>query len=138
MDGLGIYANYTFTDSEATLPGGLTAPLPGQADHVLNAAISYEKGGFSGQFSANYHSDHVDDFGGDSDAAAAREADEFIGAHLQFDVSASYMVTPFVQIYGEVVNLTNQRFTLYQGIQERPRQYEWYERWGRIGVRYSL
>ncbi len=138
LDGLGIFANYTFTESEATLPGGLTTNLPGQADHVFNAAISYEKRGFSGQISANFHSDHVDDFGGDSDAAAAREEDEFIGSHLQFDVSASYMVTPYIQVFGDIVNLTNERFTLYMGRQDRPRQYEWYERWGRFGVRYSL
>jgi TonB-dependent receptor len=138
FDGLGIFANYTYTDSEATLPGGLEAPLPGQADHVFNAALSYERRGFSGQVSANYHSDHLDDFGGDSNAAEARESDEFIGAHLQIDISASYMVTPYIQVFGEVVNLTNERFTLYEGIKERPRQYEWYERWGRLGVRYSL
>ncbi len=138
LDGLSIFANYTFTDSEATLPGGLTAPLPGQPDHVFNAALSYERRGFSGQISANYHSDHVDDFGGDSDAASAREEDEFIGAHLQIDLSASYMVTPYIQVFGDVVNLTNERFELYMGRKDRPRQYEWYERWGRIGVRYSL
>ena len=138
LDGLGIFANYTFTESEATLPGGLKTSLPGQADHVFNAALSYEKRGFSGQISANYHSDHVDDFGGDTNAAEARESDEYIGSHLQFDVSASYMVTPYIQIFGDIVNLTNERFTLYMGRKDRPRQYEWYERWGRIGVRYSL
>jgi len=138
FDGLGIFANYTFTDSESTLPGGLEAPLPGQADHVFNAALSYEKRGFSGQISASYHSDHVADFGGDIEAATAREEDEFIGAHLQIDLSASYMAGPTVQVFAELNNLTNQRFTLYQGIQERPIQYEWYERWGRLGVRYRL
>jgi TonB-dependent receptor len=138
FDGLGIFANYTYTDSESTLPGGLEAPLPGQADHVFNAALSYEKRGFSGQVSASYHSDHVDDFGGDTDAPIAREEDEYIGSHLQIDLSASYMAGPNVQIFGELNNLTNQRFTLYQGIQERPIQYEWYERWGRLGVRYRL
>lgn len=70
--------------------------------------------------------------------AIARESDEYIGAHLQIDLSASYMVGPNVQIFGELNNLTNQRFTLYEGIRDRPIQYEWYERWGRVGARYRL
>jgi outer membrane receptor protein involved in Fe transport len=51
FDGLGLYANYTFSDSEARFPGreGEPASLPGQARHVGNVALSYEKRGFSGR-----------------------------------------------------------------------------------------
>ena len=46
FDGLGVYANYTFTDSSAVFPGrdGERATLPGQSRHVGNLAVSYEKG----------------------------------------------------------------------------------------------
>ena len=53
FDGLGIYGNYTYTTSDATLPGGREAMFAGQPDNVYNLALSYEKGGFSGQLSLN-------------------------------------------------------------------------------------
>ncbi|MCG8605536.1 hypothetical protein MJD09_11125 [bacterium] len=48
LDGLGIYANYTYTSLETTLPDGRKADLAGQAENVLNTALSYEKSFFSG------------------------------------------------------------------------------------------
>jgi len=61
FDGLGIYANYTYTDSEGVLPEGREAKLLGQADHTLNAALSYERAGFSGQLSFNFVDEYVDE-----------------------------------------------------------------------------
>ena len=56
LDGLGVYANYTFTDSDAMLPerSGDSLRLPGQARHVGNFAVSYEKAGFSARASLNF------------------------------------------------------------------------------------
>src|SRR5207247_2094426 len=52
FDGIGVYANYTLSDSTAHFPqhsGDST--LPGQSKHVGNLAASYEKYGFSGRAS---------------------------------------------------------------------------------------
>ena len=46
----------------ARRPGSAAA---GQATHVFNTALSYEKGGFSGQVSLNYNDPFVLEFGGD-------------------------------------------------------------------------
>lgn len=135
LSGLGIYANYTFTDSDARLPDGREARFPGQAQHVVNAALSYEKGGFSGQLSLNFIDDFVDEFGGN---VGDRAEDMFIDDRTQFDFSASYRFSSPFSIFAEVNNLTNQPFRLYQGFDVRPRQDEYYERWGRLGLRYSL
>jgi TonB-dependent receptor len=129
LGGLGIYANYTFTDSEGTLPDGRTANLAGQADHAFNTALSYERGGFSGQVSFNFRDSYVDAYGDDE------AEDEFVGSRHQLDFSASYRVNDQGTIYMELLNLTNQPFVLYQGFEERERQREYYRPWGTIGIR---
>jgi len=132
LDGLGIYGNYTYTDSKATpLPDISGGRFPGQADHVFNAALSYEKGGFSSQISLNFIDDFVDDFGD-------LGQDYFIDNRTQLDFSASYRISAPVSVFAEVNNLTNRPFRLYQGTPARPLQAEYYERWGRMGVRLNL
>ena len=137
LDGLGIWANYTYTDSEATLPGGRTARLAGQAAHVFNTALSYEKGGFSGQISLNYNDPFVLEFGGDVVGAEERGEDIFMDKHLQLDATSAFRFSPSTSLFLELVNLTNEPFRTYQGNTVRPRQEEYYESWGRIGVRYT-
>jgi TonB-dependent receptor len=127
--GFGIYGNYTFTDSEAELPTGRIARLQGQTDHVFNAALSYDRGGFSGQVSANYHNDYVDEYAEDD------WEDVYIDRHLQVDFSGSYQVGPRARLFLELVNLTNEPLVAYQGVRERPIQMEYYQAWGRLGVR---
>lgn len=129
LGGLGIYGNYTFTDSEGTLPDGRDAKLAGQADHAFNTALSYERGGFSGQVSFNFRHSYIDAYGDDE------SEDEFVGSRHQLDLSASYRLNETGTIYMELLNLTNQPFVLYQGVKERERQREYYRPWGTIGIR---
>lgn len=127
--GFGIYANYTFTDSEAELPTGRLARLQGQSDHVFNAALSYERSGFWAQASVNFHNDYVDEY------AEADYEDVYIDNHLQVDFAASYQVNDRSRVFLELVNLTNEPLIAYQGTPDRPIQMEYYEPWGRIGLR---
>ena len=136
LDGLGVYGNYTFTDSDATLPGGRETRLGGQSKHVANAALSYERGGFSGQVSMNYRDDFILEFGGDTGEAEEREQDLIVDEHMQFDLSASYQVTSQATVFLELVNLNNEPFVTYQGIPDRPIQEEYYETWGELGLRW--
>jgi TonB-dependent receptor len=136
LDGLGVYGNYTYTDSDATLPGGRETRLGGQSAHVVNTALSYERAGFSGQVSMNYRDDFILEFGGDTGEAEERESDLIVDEHLQFDLSASYQITRQATIFLELVNLNNEPFVTYQGIPERPIQEEYYETWGELGLRW--
>ncbi|MGH7460805.1 MAG: TonB-dependent receptor domain-containing protein [Longimicrobiales bacterium] len=137
FNGLGLFANYTYTDSEAELPGGRKARLQGQADHVFNTALSYDRRGFTGQISLNYHDDYVDEYGGDSGDPDERFEDIYVDRRLQLDFSASQRVNGRATIFLELINLTNEPYRAFQGVGERPIQMEYYERWGRLGVRYS-
>ncbi len=129
LNGLGLYANYTFTDSEATLPDGRIARFQGQTKHVANAAVSYERRGFSAQLSLNVNGSYAQEYG--EEAAE----DIFVGRHVQVDASASVRLPGRTTIFAELINLTNEPFRAYQGVPDRPVQLEYYERWGRMGVR---
>lgn len=130
LSGLGLYANYTYTDSEGTLPSGRQAQLLGQADHTLNAALSYEFGPFSSQVSFNWRDSYIDEYGDDA------VEDEYVGDRHQLDLQASWRVGSGA-LFVELNNLTDQPFVLFQGDEERPRQIEYYRTWGQVGVRYS-
>lgn len=130
LNGLGIYANYTITSSETTLPEGRKADLAGQAKHVLNGALSYERGRFSGQFSANFHDKFVEEFGSDIGGGVGESfSDVFVDSHLQFDLSANFRITNKLSVFGEWVNLTNEPWVLFQTHEDRPIQREFYESW---------
>jgi TonB-dependent receptor len=127
--GFGIYGNYTFTDSEAELPTGRLARLQGQSDHVFNAALSFERSRLWSQVSLNYHNDYVDEYADDD------FEDVFIDRHMQLDLSATWRVNNRSAVFLEMVNLTNEPLVAYQGTTDRPIQMEYYEPWGRLGVR---
>lgn len=131
LSGLGIYANYTYTDSEGTLPSGREAQLLGQADHTVNAALSYEFGSLSSQLSLNWRDAYIDEYGDDT------VEDEYVGSRHQLDLQTSWRVRNGA-VFVELNNLTDQPFVLFQGDEDRPRQIEYYEPWGQIGFRYSL
>lgn len=137
LDGLGLWANYTYTDSDVTLPGGREARLAGQAKHVFNTSLSYDRGAFSTSVSLNYHDAFPLEFGGDIVGEFDPDTDLFVDEHLQLDFSANYLVSPSSSVFLELVNLTNEPFRTYQGSPDRPRQQEFYESWGRIGFRIS-
>lgn len=131
LDGLDIYANYTYTDSEATLNSGREVRLPGQADQNWNLALGYEKYGFSARVSLNYSGDYIEELGEPLETF-------FVDTHFQIDASASYQFTPNVSANLELVNLNAEPFVRYQGRSSRRAQQEFYQRWGRLSVRYNL
>ena len=137
LNGLGIYANYTYTNSEAEVAfeeGGdvRTIGLPGQAGNVGNFALAYEKYGFQGRLSLNYHGSYIEEVGDDEDE------DIFYDDHLQLDFSASYQVTPMIQAYLEMINLTDAPLRYYMGEDDRPVQREYYSWWIHAGLKISL
>ena len=77
------------------------------------------------------------EFGSDVVGAEERAEDIFLDKHLQLDLSSSYRFTQSASLFLELVNLTNEPFRTYQGSSVRPRQAEFYESWGRLGVRYT-
>ena len=131
--GLGIYANYTYIDSEATYPDhDVKSPLQGQSENIGNFSLVYEKYGFSGRLSFNYTGKYIDEVGG------SPEQDLWVDNHFQIDFTARQQITKRFGIYLELVNLGNEPFIIYEGVDDRIRQQEFYGWWGTLGARFNF
>ena len=136
--GLGLYMNYTYTDSKAT---GITnssgdvrtdVTLPGTAPHMFNSSLSWENKKFSARVSLNYAADYLDELGGDE------FEDRFYDKQLFVDANASYKLTSKLRIFAEANNLTNQPLRYYQGISSRTMQAEYYQARFNLGLKFDL
>jgi TonB-dependent receptor len=133
--GLGVYVNYTFTNSTTTGIEGREndkLALPGTAKHMFNASLSYENKKLVVRVSLNRSSDYIDGIGGES------FSDIFYDKQLFLDVNASYAFNKNLRVYFEANNLTNQPLRYYQGIKERTFQEEMYNSRIGFGLKYDL
>jgi TonB-dependent receptor len=131
-DGLGIYFNLTYADSEAEYPDRPNSQMQGQAADVGNLALTYEKGGFTGRLSWNYNSEYILLVGGEP------AEDQWLDEHLQLDFLARQQISEKMSIFLELVNLGDEPYRVYEGTVDRPRQEEYYSWWATIGIRFSL
>ena len=134
FDGIGLYANYTFTDSEAAVPGRESEALilPGQTRHVGNVAMWYEKSGFSARMSLNFRGSALFEVGDDP------AEDVFLDSKHQLDLSISQALTENIRAFFDVLNLTDQPLRFYEGTEDRPIQEEFYSWWASFGLRFNF
>ena len=84
LDGLGLYGNYTWTDSSARFPDrDEDSTLPGQSAHVGNVALWYEKAGFSARSAWNFHGRYVDAVGDSALSGRVLRRSRAVGPVLQ-------------------------------------------------------
>ncbi|MDX2283377.1 MAG: TonB-dependent receptor [Bacteroidia bacterium] len=140
--GFGLYANYTYTYSSAAIQSREADEdnpdleemlrLPGQATHVGNISLAYERKGFSARLSANFNGSYLSEIG------ASAEEDIYVADRLQLDLNLSYALSERFRVFGEFLNLTNQPFEVYQGQPETRIQREFYAWWSRFGVKFDF
>ena len=137
LQGLGVYANYTYTNSSATvkeLAGSdeneSEIDLPGQAEHVGNFALYYTRGGFNARLSLNFNGEFIEEIDGDD----LYKIDD----RLQIDFSASQQINNNFSVYTEFINLTNQRRVDFYNTLDTPATREFYGFWTRFGFKYNL
>ncbi len=133
--GLGLYMNYTRTESSTTGVEGRESEdlaLPGTAKNMLNTSLSYETDKLNLRVSMNYASDYIDELGG-----SAFE-DRFYDKQTFVDVNGSYKFTKRMRLFAEVNNLTNQPLRYYQGVASRTMQMEYYNVRFNVGIKADL
>lgn len=130
FDGLLVNLNYTFTDARVDVLGR-RVPLPASSKHNFNAILGYEKDGFSFRVAGTFRDKYLDALGEDA------ETDRMIRSHFQLDMSARYQITRNFQLFADLVNLNNAKFTAYQRGEggDRLLQFEEYRWTGKFGVR---
>ncbi len=130
--GFGLYANYTYADSEAEYPNREAGTLPGQSENVGNLALVYEKYGISTRLSLNFNGKNILEVG--EEAAE----DLWLDDHTQLDFLFRVQVSKKFSIVLEAINITDEPYTVYEGTGDRIRQQEYYDWWATLGVRFDL
>jgi TonB-dependent receptor len=140
LDGFGVSANASFTNSEITIKdqrfGDMNIPLPGLSKRVFNVTAYYEKNGFSTRISQRRRSDFVAEIGG---IGGAREL-TFVKADTVTDLQVGYdfAAVKGLSVLFQVNNLTDTAFQTYAGSPDRPRGYAKYGRQMLLGLNYKL
>ncbi|NMM48059.1 TonB-dependent receptor [Marinigracilibium pacificum] len=133
--GLGIYINYTFTQSTTEGIQGREdedLELPGTASHMFNGSLSYETSKLVLRVSLNYSDDYIDELGGD------QFEDRYYDKQLFLDANASYAFSKNWRLFIEANNLTNQPLRYYQGVSARTMQVEYYNSRVTLGVKFDM
>jgi TonB-dependent receptor len=153
LNGFGVSANYSYTQSGVTFPttfdGGRidNAPLQRQAPNTWNAGFTYDKSRFSMRFAAS-HNDANIQFYNYSHVDAATDKDPILGlkgpggdvyffAHTQFDIQGSYRIRKGLYFQASGLNLSNEVFGFYQGSTIYPIQREFYKPTVSFGMRWT-
>jgi TonB-dependent receptor len=129
-----VGANYTYVDSEATLPDGRTVTLPLQSQNIYNLILGYDDGRFDLRAAVSYRDDYIDELG---DAA---NEDRIVLEHTQLDLSARYNVTDALRLYFDAKNVFDEPFraAFRDGGRELNSQYEEYGWQLQFGFRYAF
>ena len=133
LSGLGIYANYTSTNSEADYGSGRDkTTLPGQSGNTGNMSLSYETKKVSARLSYAISDEYIVEVGGDADE------DIFYEPANRIDISMSYDPMPNLTILADLMNLNNAPLGYFQGSASTPIQRELYGPSFRMGVQYDF
>lgn len=134
---IGLYFNYTYTQSEVTdfnFEGreDEKLDLPGSPKHTLNLSLSFENKKLSSRISFNYASDFIDEVGGNA------FSDRYYDQVTYLDFNLNYSVTDNWVVYLNANNLLNQPLRYYQGDVSRTAQAEYYNVRFDIGAKFDL
>lgn len=136
FDGLGMYANYSYTDSnvsvaEADNPIG-NIPLPGLSKHVGAGGVYYYKAGFETMLGYRTRSDYATNIGGQN-LITFNKTDAVMDFFVSYNFSDK---TPLkgVSLKFQANNITNAPFETYSGFKERTGRYEVFGRRYFLGV----
>lgn len=141
LDHLLISSNLTITDSQADIEfqskkrwQARAIPLPSQSDRTANLTLGYESAQLNVRLAATYKSAYLTEVGELDDAAY----DVYVDDHVQLDFSSKWQFKPHMQLYFNVINLTDEPYYAYSGLPQYNVQYERYGRTLVLGLQLSF
>jgi TonB-dependent receptor len=129
-------ANATFSDSSAEISSlGQTRNivLPSQSKQVGNLSIGWQDQKFSVRLAGNYKSRFLAEVGG----IDTKQNDLYADAQLYVDLSASYFITPKMQLRFDAQNITDEKFYVYQNRRSFNSQFEEYGPTYRVSLTFT-
>ncbi len=159
LNGFGVAANYSYTQSKVTFPaffnpavtggpGRIDHPsLPRQAPNTWNVGFTYDKRRFSMRFAASHNDANIAFYNyAHTDAATDKDpilgingptGDVYFYAHTQYDIQGSYRIHKGLQFIASGLNLSNEVFGFFQGSAPYTVQREFYKPTVSFGVRWT-
>jgi iron complex outermembrane receptor protein len=148
LDGFGVVASATYTDSSIVVPpdpdqtssvGSDPIPLPGLSKRVYNFTAYYENSGFEARINNRRRSDFIGEIGNFNGTRTLRYVvgEDITDAQVSYtfgDASSFKGLTLLLQAN----NLTNEAYRTYAGTKDRPLEYI---EWGRtylLGLSYKF
>lgn len=140
LEGFGISASYSYTDSELTTASGASSTaIPGYSETVSNVAAWYDRGGFSARISNRYRSDflaEVTGFGANRDFRNANE-ESVVDAQIGYNWEDGPLEGLGIVLQG--YNLTDERFgTFLNNDQRQVKDFQQYGATYLLGVNYNF
>ena len=146
LSGFGVYANYTYVQSNSSLSGlrlnpdtgeqefvtRTGVPFVGQADHTWNAALYYDKNKFSIRGSLNFN----------GAAFGSYDVGEFFDIiqeeRYQLDLNASYNFTDKLSLFVEAQNILDAPALEYIGNRSRLFENRIFGAFARFGINFKF
>jgi len=142
LNGLGVSANYSYTDSQAhDLPGRSDSPrLLRQAPNTFNISPTYDhkrlslRAGFTYNQASIFAYQFTDGIAG---GATGPLGDQYLYTHFQIDLQGSYQLKYGFTLMAYGLNLNNEVFGFYNGQKQYFVQREYYQPTFAMGLRWS-
>lgn len=143
LDGFGVSASATFSDSAITIkdPGGSIGddiPLPGLSKRTTNLTVYYEKAGFETRVSQRRRSDFVGEIGNFNGNRSLRYV---VGENVvDFQVGYNFQTGSLkgLGLLLQVNNITNAAYETYAARRDQPLEYQKYGRTVLLGANYKF
>ncbi|WP_339616533.1 TonB-dependent receptor [uncultured Gilvimarinus sp.] len=138
LGGLGVYANYAYTESNIKQGTPLYAEpfgLTGLSEHVGTATLWHYHKGFESRLSYNYRSEFQRDVNRVQGEEGVNAAEGYL------DLSLSYEVNDNIKVLLQVQNLTDEPYKVYGLESNNPDHYNKYEEFGQryvVGINWKL
>ena len=131
--GVGVAANYTYTQSQSALYTDFAKhlPIPDVSDHSATATVFYEKFGFDARLSYSWRSKALNGGIGGSTFAptiaatgSSKNYGVFSAPYGELDAQVSYDFLDHFQIYVSAQNLTEEAYHTYLQFKNQPFTYD--------------
>jgi TonB-dependent receptor len=142
LGGLGLSANYSFTNSQANgLPGRSDSPrLLRQAPNTFNISPTFDRGRLSIRAGMSYNQTSIFAYqylDGTPGGLTGPLGDQYLYTHFQIDLQGSYVLKYGFTLMAYGLNLNNEVFGFYNGQKQYMVQREYYMPTFAMGLRWS-
>lgn len=142
LNGLGLSANYSYTNSQASgLPGRSDSPkLLRQAPNTFNISPTYDRGRLSIRAGFSYNQTSIFQYkytDGTPGGLTGPLGDNYLYTHFQIDLQGSYQMKYGFTFLAYGLNLNNEVFGFYNGQKQYMNQREYYQPTLGFGLRWS-